>query len=182
MILMVLKHRRALPTPEETMHDLLEEATTASLTKELGDASTGVALFSRRGGYHGRGRGRGGHGGHGGHGGRSGTRDSHESKCTHCKIDRHTTDACRKRKRAQEGGNKDERICCQCGLPGHVKVNQLRLLQTYKGVVESEKDHCYSSSRYDRRLRSILTNRLSSRRRCGSEVGHSFPSVTRHVQ
>jgi hypothetical protein len=42
MILMVLKHRRPLPTPEEAMHDLLEEETTASLTKELGDASTGA--------------------------------------------------------------------------------------------------------------------------------------------
>jgi len=46
MILMILKHRRPLPTPEEAMHDLLEEETTASLTKELGDASTGAALFT----------------------------------------------------------------------------------------------------------------------------------------
>jgi hypothetical protein len=46
MILMVLKHRRPLPTPEEAMHDLLEEETTASHTKELGDASTGAARFS----------------------------------------------------------------------------------------------------------------------------------------
>jgi len=37
---MVLKHRRPLPTPEEAMHDIQEEETTASLTKELGDAST----------------------------------------------------------------------------------------------------------------------------------------------
>ena len=59
MILMVLKHRRPLPTPEEAMHNLLEEETTASLTKELGDASTGVALFTQCGGYHCRGQGRG---------------------------------------------------------------------------------------------------------------------------
>jgi hypothetical protein len=132
MILMVLKHRRPLPTPEEAMHDLLEEETTASLTKELGDASTWAALFSQQGSYRGRGRGhggrggRGGHGGcsgHGGHGGSSGTGDCHESKCTYCKIDSHTTDACRKRKRAQEGGNNDERICFQCGLPGHVQLD-----------------------------------------------------------
>jgi len=57
MILMVLKHRRPLRTPEEAMHDLLEEETTTGLTKELGDASTGAALFSQRGGYHRRGRG-----------------------------------------------------------------------------------------------------------------------------
>jgi len=51
MILMVLKHRRPLPTPEEAMHDLLEEETTASLTKELANASTWAAVFTQRGGY-----------------------------------------------------------------------------------------------------------------------------------
>jgi len=116
MILMVLKHRRPLPTPEEAMHDLLEEETTASLTKELGDASTGAALFSQRGSYRGRGRGRGrgcgggrggrrGRGGRGEHGGNSGSGNSHKSMCTYCTIDSRTTDACSKRKRAQEGGN-----------------------------------------------------------------------------
>jgi hypothetical protein len=129
MILMVLKHRRPLPTPEEAMHDLLEEDTTTGLTKELGDASTGAALFSRRGGYRGRGRGRGGRGGHGGSGGSG---DSHESKCTYCKIDSHSTDACRKQKRAQEGGNNDERMCFQCGLPGYVKVDCV----SYKRIKE----------------------------------------------
>jgi hypothetical protein len=127
MILMVLKHRRPLPTPEEPMHDLLEDDTTASLIKELGDASTGAALFSKHGGYRGRGRGgpggRGGCGGHSGHDGSGGTGDSHESKCTYCKINSHTTDACKRRKLAQEGGNNNERICFQCGLPGHVKVD-----------------------------------------------------------
>jgi len=131
MILMVLKHRRHLPTPEEAMHDLLEEESAASLTKELRDASMGAALFSQRGGYRSRGRGgcgrRGGHGGHGGYGGSSGTGDSHESKCTDCKIASHTTDSCRKQKRAQEGGNNggnNERICFQCGLPHQQNVNR----------------------------------------------------------
>jgi len=50
MILMVLQHRKPLPTPEEAIHDLLEEETAASITKELGDASTGAALFTQRGG------------------------------------------------------------------------------------------------------------------------------------
>jgi len=142
---MVLKHRRPLPTPEEAMHDLLEEETTASLTKELGDTSTGAARCTQCGGYRGRGRGRGpvrggrggrgGRSGHCGHGGSSGTGDSHESKCTYCKIDSHTPDACRKRKRAQEGGNNggnDKRVCFQCGLPGHVKVNCV----SYKRIKE----------------------------------------------
>jgi len=135
MIKMVLKHWWPLPTPEEAIHDLLEEETTASLTKELGDVSTGAALVTQHGGYYGRGcgrsgrgahrgrRGRGESGGHGWHGGSSGTEDSHDSKCTYCKLDSHTTGACRKRKRAQEGGNDDERICFQCRLPGHIKVD-----------------------------------------------------------
>jgi hypothetical protein len=53
MILMVLKHRRPLPTAEEAMHDLLEEEITIGLTKELKDASTGAALLPQRGGYRG---------------------------------------------------------------------------------------------------------------------------------
>ena len=57
MIVMVLKHKRPLPTPEEAMHDLIVEETTASLTKELQDESTGAALFSQHGGSRGRGRG-----------------------------------------------------------------------------------------------------------------------------
>ena len=145
MILMVLKHRRPLPTPEEAMHDLLEEETTTGLTKELGDASTGAAQLSQRGGYRGRGRGGcgglggrggrggcGGRGGRGGNGGSGGSGASHESKCTYCKIDSDTTDACRKRKRDQEGGNNDEHICFQCGLPGHVKVDCV----SYKHIKE----------------------------------------------
>jgi hypothetical protein len=45
MILMLLKYIRPLPTPEEAMHDLLEAKTTASLTKELQDASTEATLL-----------------------------------------------------------------------------------------------------------------------------------------
>jgi hypothetical protein len=101
MILMVVKHIRPLPTPEEAMHDFIAEETTTSATKELGDASVWAALVSQHGGYGGRGRGCGGRGGHGRHGGSSGTGDNHESKCTHWKIDSHTTDTCRNRKRAQ---------------------------------------------------------------------------------
>ena len=59
---MVLNHRRPLATPEEAMHVRLEEETTASLTKELGDAYTGATLFNHPGHYLGRGRGRGGAG------------------------------------------------------------------------------------------------------------------------
>jgi hypothetical protein len=102
MILMVLEHRRPLPTPEEAMHDLIEEETTTGLTTELGDASKWATLLSQRGSSRGRGRGRGRgrRSRRGGRGGSGGSGDSYESKCTYCKIDSHTTDACRKRKRA----------------------------------------------------------------------------------
>jgi len=125
MILMVITHTRPFPTPDEAMHDLLEQETTASLSKELGDASTVAALFSQSGGYGGRGLGH-GHGGHGGrseHHGHGGSGDSQEIKCTYCKIDSHATDACRERERVQEGRNNwnDDRIGFQCGLPGHIK-------------------------------------------------------------
>ena len=59
--------------------------------------------------------------------------------------------------------------------------SRLRLIQTYKGMVECEESHCYSSPRYDRRLRSLLTNWLGSRRH-SSEVAHWFRSITPHVQ
>jgi len=138
IILMVLKHRRPLQRPEEAMHALLEEETTASVTRELANASTVAALFTQHGGYHVRGRGHGGyrvHGGRGGHGGSRGTGDSYETQCTYCKFDSHTTDACWKGKRAQEGGNKggnNECICFQCVLPGHVKVDCI----SYKRIKE----------------------------------------------
>ena len=51
--------------------------------------------------------------------------------------------------------------------------------------MEIKESHCYSSPRYDHRLQSLLTNCLYSccdRCRCGSKVGHSFWSVTPHVQ
>jgi hypothetical protein len=85
MILMVLEDRRPFPTPKEAMHDLVEEETTASLMKELGDISTRATIFAQLGGYDGRCHGRIGSRGHGGccaHGGNIGSGDSHKSNCT----------------------------------------------------------------------------------------------------
>jgi len=121
MILMVLNHWRPLPKPEQAMHDLLEEETTTGAIKELGAASRGATLFSQSGVNCGRGCG--GHGGHSARGGSGGRGDSYESKCTYCKIDSQTTAACRKRKHGQEEENNNERICFQCALPHHVKVD-----------------------------------------------------------
>jgi len=91
MKLMVLKHGRLLPTPDEAMHVLLEDDTTASLTNIHGDASTRAALFTQLAGLCGRSRGRGGcsglggsggQGGQSGQGGGSGTGVRHESTYT----------------------------------------------------------------------------------------------------
>jgi len=58
-------------------------------------------------------------------GGNGGSRDTHECKYIYCIIESDTADAYRQRKCAQERGNNrnDERICFQCVLPGHIKVN-----------------------------------------------------------
>ncbi|KAF8542361.1 hypothetical protein BDD12DRAFT_876683 [Trichophaea hybrida] len=74
--LMVLKHRRLLPTAEDAMHHLLEEETIAGLTNELGDTCTGAALLTQYGNYHGRGQHQGR--GRGGSGGSGGSRNNHE--------------------------------------------------------------------------------------------------------
>jgi len=103
---MVVKYKRPLPTPEEAMHDLLEEETAAT-------------LHTQRGAYHSRGQGC----SCGGRGRSCETGDSHESKCTYFKIDSYTTDAGGKRTRTQEGGHNHERIGSQCGLPGQVTVD-----------------------------------------------------------
>ncbi|KAF8528752.1 hypothetical protein BDD12DRAFT_810982 [Trichophaea hybrida] len=112
-------------------------------TKEIGYASIGLALYTRvgnsspcychcRGGYGTENRQRNGRG--------NGRHMKH--RCTHCKLDSHTTEECGKRKAAQSGsgnrkdypgkGGNDERTCYQCGLPGHPKANCIH----YKRVQE----------------------------------------------
>jgi len=64
-----------------------------------------------------------------------GTGDSHNSMCTYCKIESHTTDACKKQQRTREWGNKEQSIWSQCGLPGQVKVDWV----SYKHIKKSWK-------------------------------------------
>jgi hypothetical protein len=73
--------------------------------------------------------------------------------CTYFKIDNYPTDACRKRKSVQEGGNNgnDERNLLPVQAP-RPRQSRLRFLQTYNGVLESEESHCYSRPGYDQRL------------------------------
>jgi len=65
-------------------------------------------------------------------------RESNKCKCTYRTIDSHTTYASTMLKCAQEGGNNsgyDKRICFQCRLRGHVKVNCV----PYNGIKEWSK-------------------------------------------
>ena len=88
----ILEQRIPAPTAQRCLDAICEYAERTTRTKEIRDASTGAALYSR-GGNCGRGigRGRGGCGG-GREGGRGNGRQKH--KCTYCKMDNHTTEAC----------------------------------------------------------------------------------------
>jgi hypothetical protein len=115
----ILEQRIPAPTAPQCMDAIREYAERTTLTKEIGDASTGAAIYSRGGN-----RGCGGRGG-GREGGRGNGRQKHI--CTYCKMDNHTTEACGKRKHAENDTNtggtntsrNDERTCCHCGLSGH---------------------------------------------------------------
>jgi len=85
------------PTARQCMDAISEYAERTTLTKEIGDLSTGAALYSRDGNC-----GRCGRGGRR-YGGWGNGRQKHT--CTYCKIDNHTTEACGKRKHAETNTN-----------------------------------------------------------------------------
>jgi len=121
------------PIAQRCMDVNREYAEQTTLTKEIGDAFTGEALYSHGGncGRGGRGCGRGG--------GRRNGRLKH--KGTYCKMDIHTTEACGKRKHAENDTNTGstntgstytgctntssnvKRTCYHCGLSGHFRSN-----------------------------------------------------------
>jgi hypothetical protein len=118
MTIQILEQRIPAPTVQQCMDAIRKYSERMSLTKEIRDASTGVALYSR-GGNPGDGHGRraGARGGGRGKG-------RHKHYCTYCKTDNHTTKACGKRKNAERDTNNsrnDERTCYHCGLTGHFK-------------------------------------------------------------
>ncbi|KAF8540260.1 hypothetical protein BDD12DRAFT_39044 [Trichophaea hybrida] len=134
-----------MSTKTDTIIDLQkEDPKSATPTKETGYASIGLALYTRVGNSshchcHCR-------GGYGQRNGRGNGRHT-KQRCTHCKLDSHTTEECQKTKCAQtrakpappevqndnprKGGNV-KRTCYQCGLPGHFKANRIH----YKRVQE----------------------------------------------
>ena len=85
MTIQILEQRIPAPSAQQCMDVICEYAERTTLTKEIGDAATGAALYSRGGNC--------GHGGQGGGrgGGRGNGRQKH--KCTYCKMDNHTTEA-----------------------------------------------------------------------------------------
>ena len=122
----ILEQRIPSPTAQQYMDMICEYAEQTTLNNEIRDASTGVALYSH-GGKPGRGA-QGGAQGGGEGGGRGGGRGNRcqKHKCTYCKMDNHTTQACGKRKYTESETNtsrNDERTCYHCGLTGHFKAD-----------------------------------------------------------
>jgi len=80
--------RQAPPPTSQHITDAIRlDKEKAAFLKEIVHASPGHALYSQRGGYRGHGRGHGGSG-------RFGRQKTY--RCTDCKIDNHTTEACGK--------------------------------------------------------------------------------------
>ncbi|KAF8241481.1 hypothetical protein K440DRAFT_642243 [Wilcoxina mikolae CBS 423.85] len=55
----ILQHQTPIPTVDEVMDTLKEDEGTTAITKEIRDATIGMALYTQRGSYRGRGRDRG---------------------------------------------------------------------------------------------------------------------------
>jgi len=118
----ILEQRIPTPTAQLYMDATSQYAKQTTQMKEIGDASTGVALYYC-GGNHGRGHGRRGGWRAGGCG-----NGSQRLKCTYRKIDNHTTKACGKRKHAKGDSNtsrNDGWTCYHCSLTGHFKANSI---------------------------------------------------------
>ena len=112
------------------MDAIREDADTDFLTTEIGDTVTSSASHtSSRGCGHGRGQYRGyGGRGHGARGqglgyirGRGGRYQPYTPKCTHCRMDNHTTEECGKAPRSN--GNSTDKCCYYCGGNGHFRMN-----------------------------------------------------------
>ena len=89
------------------MDRLREDGEQTELAKEIGDESTGSALYNQHCGGYGKRGGRGNKQGRGrgnmgkDHGGNK--NDDREYSCTHCKMNNHTTESCGILKRLKSG-------------------------------------------------------------------------------
>jgi len=113
----ILEQEIPAPTAQQCMDAIRKYTNQTTLTKETGDAARRATQYSR-GGDRGC-----------GHGGRGHGRQKH--KCTRCTMDNHTTEACGKRKLAEndtktsDSNRNDPRTCYHCGLPGHFKTDYI---------------------------------------------------------
>jgi len=182
---MVLTYRRLLHPLEEAMHDLLEEETTARLTKERGVASSGLpftlnvaATVVKAVGF----------------------LDGEDLVDVVEMVNAADLGTAMKvsapianwqlynrymQKAEMCSGGRKQRWADLFPVRGPgTRRSRLHLLQMCNGVVESKESHNYTRSRYIWRLRSLLTNCLRSccccHHRC-SKVGHSCWSITPHV-
>jgi hypothetical protein len=123
-IITILQAMTPAPPPEQVMRTIRtdeEETDVSELTEAANAATTADGLYTH--GNSGRGgRGRGGRGR-----GRGRRGNGRKYNCTHCRMDNHTTEDCRRLKHKRSGnGNdantKNEKTCFHCGLPGHFKA------------------------------------------------------------
>jgi len=91
----ILEQQIAVPTAQQVMDRLREDADRTEFAKEIGDESTGSALYSHCGGY--------GKRGERANFGRDRGNDDKEYSCTHCKMNNHTTESCGILKRLNSG-------------------------------------------------------------------------------
>ena len=154
------------------MDAIREDADTDALTMEIGDASTGSALYASscgRGQFRGRGgRGRGTARGRGYGRGRGGRYQPYTPRCTHCRMDNHTTEDCGKapkyqlytprcthchmdnhtteecRKAPKSTGNSIgiSKSCYYCAESGHLRANcPIRIRAKEAREKEGQKNH-----------------------------------------
>ena len=134
-IITILQMQQPPPSPEEVMRTIRtneEETEVSELVEVTNAATTAEGLYAshssgrgNRGGRRGRGRGRGGRGTYSA--GRNAS-SGRSYRCTHCRMDNHTTAECGKLNRPTRSSNTTttndtERTCYHCGLPGHFKTD-----------------------------------------------------------
>ena len=132
-IITILQMQQPPPSREEVMRTIRtnEEETKVSELVDVSDAAAGLYAShssgrGNRGGRRGSGRGRGGRSPYGA--GRN-TDSGRSYRCTHCRMDNHTTTECGKLNRPARSSNNatkiddSERTCYHCGLSGHFKAD-----------------------------------------------------------
>jgi hypothetical protein len=148
----ILEQQIPVPTAQQVMDQLLEDAERTELTKEIGDESTASALFSHRGGHGkcgGRGNTRGRGRGNSARDSGGNTNDDQKYSCVHCKVHNHTADSCGILKRLKSGSGgfnrkkSEEVLCFHRGNPAHRRAE---CQSCQRGLDARNKDNKRSSN------------------------------------